>query len=55
MANRWLKFLKEFKARSANKGMSLRDAMKAASKEYKKGGASEAAPKKRRRKKKSSK
>ena len=54
MANRWLKFLKEFKSR--HKGMSLRDAMKAASKEYKKGGKKDAAEKpKRRRKKKSSK
>ena len=55
MPNRWLKFLKEYKSR--HKDMTLREAMKAASKEYKKGtGAAEKAPaKKRRRKKKSSK
>ena len=55
MANRWLKFLKEFKSR--HKGMSLRDAMKAASKEYKKGGKldDKVEKPKRRRKKKSSK
>ena len=48
MPNKWLKFLKEFKAR--HKGMSLRDAMKAASKEYKKGGAAtEKAPAKKKR------
>lgn len=48
MANKWLSFLKEF--RSRNKGMSLKQAMKAASKEYKKGAAIEK-PKKKRRKK----
>ena len=49
MPNKWLKFLKQFKARPANKGMSLREAMKAASKEYKKGGAAEKAPAKKKR------
>ena len=50
MPNKWLKFLKQFKARPANKSMSLRDAMKAASKEYKKGGAAaEKAPAKKKR------
>ena len=47
MANKWLKFLKEYRAR--HKGMSLREAMKGASKEYKKGGAAEKAPAKKKR------
>jgi hypothetical protein len=46
MANKWLSFLKEF--RSRNKGMSLKQAMKAASSEYKKS----AKPKKAKGKKK---
>ena len=36
MPNRWISFLKEFRGRSANKGLSLKDAMKKASSEYKK-------------------
>ena len=46
MANKWLKFLKEFRGR--HKGISLRDAMKPASNEYKKGGAAEKVPAKKR-------
>jgi hypothetical protein len=48
MANRWLSFLKEY--RSKHKGMSLKNAMKAASVEYRKGG--KPAQKKKRKKQK---
>lgn len=51
MANKWLVFLKSWRAK--NKGVSLKDAMKRASSEYKKSkGSEDAVPKKRRRKKK---
>ena len=52
MANRWISFLQEY--RRKHKGLSLKTAMKQASKVYKKsaGGAGAAEPKKKRRRKK---
>ena len=35
-SNPWIVFLKQFRARSANKSLSLKDSMKKASAEYKK-------------------
>ena len=52
MPNRWISFLQEY--RRKHKGLSLKTAMKQASKVYKKsaGGAGAAEPKKKRRRKK---
>jgi hypothetical protein len=52
MANKWISFLKSWRAK--NKGVSMKDSMKRAALEYRKqkGGASAEKPKRKRRKKK---
>ena len=50
MANRWITFLKSWRAK--NKGVSLKDSMKRASSEYKKSKKSEAPKAKKKRRKK---
>ena len=50
MANKWISFLKSWRVK--NKGVSMKDSMKRAAVEYKKGKSSDEKPKKRRKAKK---